>query len=44
MLKIRRIEGIEIKLPNWKICAVVIGAILCYINKDYITIIEYFTK
>jgi hypothetical protein len=44
MIKIKRIEGIEVKLPNWKIWAVIVFAILCYVNKDYISIIEYFTR
>ncbi len=40
MIKIKRVEGIEFKLPSWKAMTVIIILALCYFNKDYISIIE----
>lgn len=41
MIKIEKIEGIELSLPNWKIFVGVTIVILSYINKDYVLIVEF---
>ncbi|KAA3645180.1 MAG: hypothetical protein DWP98_11810 [Bacteroidetes bacterium] len=40
MIKIKRIEGIEFKLPSLKVMIVLLITAMCYFNKDYISIIE----
>lgn len=40
MIKIKRIEHLEIKPPDWKVLAILIFGILCYLNKDYLSFLK----